>query len=80
MKAVLMTALAALALSPAVASAEPESNNVYHKVDERTVDGVRQIKAIRADGKKAADVRVEKTGEITGTVDGRPVRVKLQEN
>lgn len=71
MKTSILAALA-IAFAAQSASAQPET---FEAVSKKTVNGETQIKAVSGD--RTANVRVSADGNVSGTVDGKPVKVFL---
>lgn len=71
MKTTIIAALA-IAFAAQTASAEPET---FEAVSKKTVNGETHIKAVKGD--RTASVRVSADGDVSGTVDGKPVKVFL---
>ncbi|TXG83367.1 MAG: hypothetical protein E6R12_08260 [Sphingomonadales bacterium] len=62
----------AIAFAAQTASAQPET---FEAVSKKTVNGETHIKAVNGD--RTANVRVSADGNISGTIDGKPVKVFL---
>jgi len=65
-------AVFAIAFAAQTASAQPET---FEAVSKKTVNGETHIKAVNGD--RTANVRVSADGNISGTIDGKPVKVFL---
>lgn len=79
MKKIMFPLCAALIALPSIAMADAGNDQqIFVVKKERFVQGVRHIEAVRQDGKKTAQVRIGRTGEVTGEVDGKAVKVTLQ--
>jgi ribosomal protein L35AE/L33A len=64
----------------APAGAKPASPKpaVFHPVSEtQNADGSKLIRVVRANGSQSGVVTVSADGNVTGKVEGRPVRVKM---
>lgn len=71
MKTTIIAALA-IAFAAHTASAQPET---FEAVSKKTANGETRIKAVNGD--RTADIRVSSDGGVTGTVNGKPVKVFL---
>jgi hypothetical protein len=80
MKIALFALVAASLVTPAFAADKAVVNSkpqVFFKSSQKKVDGVVHIRALSKDGKRVANVRVEKDGNIVGEVEGKAVNVQF---
>jgi hypothetical protein len=81
MKIALIALLAASVAVPAFAADQAAVNSkpqVFVKDSQKRVNGVVHIRAVSQDGKRVANVRVEKDGAVVGEVDGKKVNVAFE--
>jgi hypothetical protein len=81
MKIATLATLAIAIATPALAAEQAPVNTkpqVFFKDSQKRVDGVVHIRAISKDGKRVANVRVEKDGAIVGEVEGQKVNVSFE--
>jgi hypothetical protein len=81
MKLAVFALVAATLVTPAFAADTAAVNTkpqVFVKNSQKRVDGVTHIRAVSMDGKRVANVRVEKDGNVVGEVDGKTVNVSFQ--
>jgi hypothetical protein len=78
-KLVISAFLAAALTSPVLAAnkskAEPE---IFVTKADKIIKGERHITAVREDGRKIALVKVNHDGQVSATVDGKPVKAVLK--
>ncbi len=81
MKFAVLAFVAATIATPAFAADKAPVNTkpqVFFKDSQKRVDGVVHIRAVSQDGRRVANVRVEKDGNVVGEVDGQKVNVQFE--
>jgi hypothetical protein len=78
MKTFILSMVLAAVVTPAFAASAPKPNTkpeVFYRESVKRQDGTVSIRAVSENGKRIANIRVEKDGKVTGEVDGKKVNV-----
>jgi hypothetical protein len=82
MKSALFAVLATLVAAPAFASetkAVDTRPQVFRAESQKTIGDVTYVRAVSEDGKRVANVRInKKNGEVRAKVDGKRVEIKFE--